>query len=190
MSTTAWRVIHPSGVASTRWANGLGTTRELASGGDGAWRLSLADIGAEAEFSSLPGIDRLLIALSGGVVLRVAGVESEFGPGDYVEFPGEASVSGWALASEASVINLMVARDAVRYEFCMEGSAREIALPALSDEFVVLLGDGQTAAGERLERGTVLLPGAASPDAASVVFTEGIPICRVRLSASAGSVQR
>ena len=190
MSTTAWRVIHPSGVVPTRWANGLGTTRKLASGGDRAWRLSLADIGAEAEFSSLPGVDRLLIVLSGGVALRVAGVENELGPGDYVEFPGEASVSGRALAAEASVINLMVSRDAVRYEFWMEGPAREIALPALSDEFVVLLGDARTAAGKRLERGTVLLPGAATPDAASAVFTTGIRICRVRLSASAGSLQR
>lgn len=183
-------VIRPSGVVPTPWANGLGTTRELARDDNGAWRLSLADIGTEAEFSSLPGIDRLLIVLSGSVALRMDGVERELGPGDFVEFAGEAAVSGRALTIGATDVNLMVSRDAVRYEFWIEGPGRRVALPTLPDEFVVLLGDGRTAAGEQLERGTVLRGGAASPNAASVVFTEDIRICRVRLSASAESVQR
>ena len=68
------------------WANGLGTTREIAvrraraaspedtAAGPGfIWRLSMADLSAPGgAFSTLPGVDRVLVLLSGsGVTLTV-----------------------------------------------------------------------------------------------------------------------
>lgn len=60
-------IIDPEGKPRTLWANGRGTTRELARDPRGAWRLSVADLRDAAPFSALPGTDRLFIVLTGTV---------------------------------------------------------------------------------------------------------------------------
>jgi environmental stress-induced protein Ves len=51
------------------WRNGLGSTLEIAreppTGGDFAWRLSLADIERDTDFSAYPGYSRALVLVGG-----------------------------------------------------------------------------------------------------------------------------
>ena len=61
-------VVRSDEVAPQPWANGGGTTRELATADDGAWRISLADIDRDGPFSSFPGRHRLLTVVDGPVL--------------------------------------------------------------------------------------------------------------------------
>ncbi|MDE2140203.1 MAG: HutD family protein [Gammaproteobacteria bacterium] len=65
-----------------RWKNGRGWTTELAvhpldaqlDGRPFEWRVSLAEVESDGEFSAFPGYDRtILVAAGGGMELRVAG---------------------------------------------------------------------------------------------------------------------
>jgi environmental stress-induced protein Ves len=78
------------------WRNGLGTTVELAkddlADGDGfAWRLSMADVTSDGEFSNFSGYDRCLLLLEGnGLTLDCAGsVERLEEPLQAARFRGE-----------------------------------------------------------------------------------------------------
>jgi environmental stress-induced protein Ves len=52
-----------------RWRNGRGSTREIArepaTGEEFAWRLSLADIESDGDFSAYPGYSRALVLIAG-----------------------------------------------------------------------------------------------------------------------------
>lgn len=61
-----------------RWKNGAGWTTEIAARPEGAsefeWRVSIAEVDADAEFSPFPGIDRSILVLAGeGMELQVEG---------------------------------------------------------------------------------------------------------------------
>ncbi|NII71458.1 hypothetical protein FHW84_000014 [Dyella sp. SG562] len=60
------------------WANGAGTTMVLASGPDSSawqWRLSIAQIDRDTDFSALPGVRRQFTALDASLALRFADSE-------------------------------------------------------------------------------------------------------------------
>jgi environmental stress-induced protein Ves len=51
------------------WANGLGTTDEIArapESGDFDWRVSVAQVATDGPFSTFPGCERIILALEGG----------------------------------------------------------------------------------------------------------------------------
>ena len=106
-----------------RWRNGAGWTREIFAaygGGEGCaqwrWRLSIAEIDADAPFSSFPGVDRELVLLSGnGLRLRFADgeVADLLPPHDSLRFAGERDVTGELLDGPTTDFNLMWRRDAV-----------------------------------------------------------------------------
>ena len=63
-------IIEPASFKAMPWRNGLGTTIELLKqdlpDGDGfAWRLSMADVTTNGEFSNFSGYDRTLLLLEG-----------------------------------------------------------------------------------------------------------------------------
>jgi len=74
-------LLGPETFRSMPWRNGLGTTVELLKqdreDGDGfAWRLSMADVTTDGEFSNFSGYDRTLLLLEGnGLTLDCAGVQ-------------------------------------------------------------------------------------------------------------------
>lgn len=62
------------------WANGAGSTTVLASGPDPKtwrWRLSIARIDSDADFSALPGVRRQFAALDAALALRFADGERQ-----------------------------------------------------------------------------------------------------------------
>jgi environmental stress-induced protein Ves len=72
-------IVEPASFHAMPWRNGLGTTIELLKqdlpDGDGfAWRLSMADVTTNGEFSNFSGYDRTLLLLEGkGLTLDCEG---------------------------------------------------------------------------------------------------------------------
>jgi environmental stress-induced protein Ves len=116
------RLVAPSGYRRMPWKNGGGTTFEVAVHPQGAdwesfaWRVSIAEIAAGGPFSSLPGIDRKLVVLSGrGMALT--GVREdviEIRPYDCVAFAGEAQVGSRLLDGPVRDFNVMTRRGTAR----------------------------------------------------------------------------
>ncbi len=93
-------IIRHSDLAVSRWANGAGTTRQVAAEPDDSgidsfdWRVSIADVVGECSFSAFPGIDRTILLVEGRVmVLAIDGVECRLDPLAPVRFGGEADVT-------------------------------------------------------------------------------------------------
>lgn len=125
LSPSDARVVLPLHVPQTAWANGAGYTREIsvstqsgpgrptdACPGAYAWRLSLANLTESADFSTLPGIDRVFtLASPGPLTLTVDGVECALRLGQKAKFTGEAAVAiELAMAGAQLGLNLMTRR--------------------------------------------------------------------------------
>lgn len=107
-----------------RWKNGAGWTSEILKvhgsedrdTNDWDWRLSIAEIEADAPFSAFPGVDRELVLLSGnGLRLRFEDgeVHDLLPPHDKLRFAGERAAYGELIDGATRDFNLMWKRDAV-----------------------------------------------------------------------------
>lgn len=73
------RILRAAGRAAAPWKNGGGVTREIAAGPEGAgmdtfaWRVSLADVGADGPFSVFPEVTRVLTVVDGAGMELTAG---------------------------------------------------------------------------------------------------------------------
>lgn len=144
------------------WRNGGGLTREIARGsspeGDVSeagfdWRFSVAEVSRGGPFSSFPGVDRILVLLSGdGIDLDVDGEQVTLRPpfGAHA-FPGEAAVLATLVGGATTDLNVMCRRDAwqAAVELIEEAGALGIPTGAVALVHVV---DGQVT----LESGEVL----------------------------------
>ncbi|HWS76915.1 MAG TPA: HutD family protein [Thermomonas sp.] len=106
------------------WKNGAGWTSEILKvhagddrdTNDWAWRLSIAEIDADAPFSAFPGVERELVLLSGnGLRLRFddGGSHALLPPHDKLRFAGERPAFGELIDGPTRDFNLMWKRDAV-----------------------------------------------------------------------------
>lgn len=107
----------------TRWRNGAGTTRQIATVPANAstdsftWRLSIASILVAGPFSSYPGVDRVLLNCGPGpLALEVNGAQTLLLRHEHLSFDGEDAVSA-SPPQEASLpqgptldLNLMTRR--------------------------------------------------------------------------------
>ena len=111
------RVIPANEYQRVRWKNGLGWTREIArfpDTGDWDWRLSIAEIERDAEFSAFPGIERELVLLSGNGVRLVfddGETHALLPPHDRLRFAGERKLRGELLDGTTHDFNLMWRRE-------------------------------------------------------------------------------
>lgn len=105
-----------------RWRNGAGWTRQVhaepAADGNAEWdwRLSIAEIDADAPFSAFPGVDRELVLLQGnGMRLRFddGEVRELLPPHDRLRFAGERALVGELVDGPTRDFNLMWRRDAI-----------------------------------------------------------------------------
>jgi environmental stress-induced protein Ves len=111
------RVLRAGDHSRMPWANGGGTTYQVAAGPDGAdldsfdWRLSLADVDAGGPFSCFPGVERILMVVDGeGMELEVDGRLVPLGPLDPVQFDGAADTSCTLTSGPTRDLNLMTRR--------------------------------------------------------------------------------
>ena len=72
------RIIRRSDRRTTPWANGAGTTAEIAAGAASRWRFSVATLDAGSTFSPFPGVDRIF------TVIGYQPVSLDFGGGPTV----------------------------------------------------------------------------------------------------------
>jgi environmental stress-induced protein Ves len=106
-------VIETMSVATEPWRNGHGRTRELlAWPGPADWRLriSVADIEADAPFSSFPGVERWFVVLKGaGVELDIDGTGHRQTRIDApLRFDGAAAVHCRLIDGPTQDLNLML----------------------------------------------------------------------------------
>jgi environmental stress-induced protein Ves len=108
----------------TAWKNGGGQTREIVRMPAGStmdtfdWRASVAEIAASGPFSTFPGIDRVLVLLSGdGVHLRSldGSIDHQLSePSRPFAFAGERSIEASLLGGASSDFNIMSRRATMR----------------------------------------------------------------------------
>ena len=100
------------------WANGKGTSYEIASDRDNedrwSWRVAIAPVVVDGEFSSLPGVDRELVVIEGnGMVLDVDGKSVECMPSQVVRFSGDSITFARLVDGPVVDLGLMTVRGSV-----------------------------------------------------------------------------
>jgi environmental stress-induced protein Ves len=100
------------------WANGRGTSYEIASDRDDtdrwSWRVAIAPVVVDGQFSSLPGVNRELVVIEGnGMVLKVGGESVECWPGRVVRFSGDSTTFARLVDGPVVDLGLMTVRDSV-----------------------------------------------------------------------------
>jgi environmental stress-induced protein Ves len=176
---TIVRLLPKHGYRRVRWKNGLGWTSEIAvEPPEGEWnfRLSIAEVDADSEFSRFPGIDRSLVVLDGaGMVLDVEGQGSATltADGPPLAFPGDVATSSRLLAGPTRDFNVMTRRGVVSHALRRQALAGSLELSRAPASLLVIhsvdghveldelaLAPGDTAIVE--DRETVTLTGSAS----------------------------
>lgn len=147
------------------WKNGAGRTREIAveppgtGSGDFDWRLSVAEVAADAPFSVFPGVDRCIVLLRGrGMALRGAdgGLAHRVAtPGEPVHFRGEEVLRAELIEGTCQDLNVMTRRGRWRSELqCLSAPAR---IAAADVSCVLALEGAPMLAGEALAPGEARL---------------------------------
>ncbi len=100
------------------WANGLGTSYEVASDrnvdGVWTWRVAIAPVVLDGPFSVMPGVDRELVVIEGnGMVLEVDGESVKCLPGQVVRFSGDSATCAQLVDGPVFDLGLMTVRDSV-----------------------------------------------------------------------------
>lgn len=124
-----------------RWKNGLGWTTELAvqpAEGEFDWRVSIAEVDADCQFSCFPGIDRSILVLSGeGMALTVGDqlpVHLRAG-GEPLVFSGDSPARAQLLDGPTRDFNVMTRRGVIEHELTTQvlaGSQRLACPPGCS----------------------------------------------------------
>ena len=100
------------------WANGLGTSYEVASDrnayGEWTWRVAIAPVVLDGPFSVMPGVDRELVVIEGnGMVLNVDDESVKCMPGQVVRFSGDSVTIARLVDGPTVDLGLMTVRGSV-----------------------------------------------------------------------------
>ncbi len=105
------------------WKNGGGATRTLVVSPEGAgfddfdWRISIADVASSGDFSRFPGVDRIIVLLTGaGMILHIneGSVLPLTTPFQPLPFRGDEMVSSRLLNGPVRDFNVMTRRGRAR----------------------------------------------------------------------------
>lgn len=155
----------PADYRRTRWKNGRGWTTELAAWPAGAhfdWRVSIAEVDADCEFSVFPGIDRSILVLSGaGMELQVGDAPPRtLRPGDGpFRFPGDLPARARLLGGPTRDFNVMTRRGVCEHglrELALAGPS-ELDRPAGTGWLAYLVNGHAEAGGLEVAAGDCLL---------------------------------
>ncbi|QSE80352.1 HutD family protein [Rhodococcus koreensis] len=153
------RLIRRADRRVTRWANGAGTTAEIAAGAASRWRFSVATLDGSSTFSPFPEVDRIFTVIGDHPVSLDFGggptMIARLGPTPFAGEDGPVCVA--AGATEA--FNVMVHRSttAASVEVVEIGTALETAAGGRVAVLVLVLSGGLTTDLGPLEPGDCLL---------------------------------
>ena len=154
-------IVRAADVRPEPWANGGGTTRELARADDGAWRISLATVDREGSFSTFAGRDRLLTVVDGPVlVLDVDGEQHVVEPQRPFAFSGGAAVVASVPEGAVQALNVIVDPGVVRPFVTVLELGRGSVMPLAEDQAAYVISGADRGClvigpGEVAGRGTV-----------------------------------
>ena len=124
------------------WANGLGTSYEVASDrnadGEWTWRVAIAPVVVDGPFSSLSGVDRELVVIEGsGMVLDVDGKSVECTPGQVVRFSGDSTTFARLVDGPVVDLGLMTLRGSIIGSMVVIADAGDVA----ESDVIVAVGE-------------------------------------------------
>jgi environmental stress-induced protein Ves len=151
-SITTATILGPDTFRAMPWRNGLGTTIELLKqdlpDGDGfAWRLSMADVTTDGEFSNFSGYDRTLLLLEGnGLMLDCDGVRQRLDkPLQAARFRGEDSTFATLPDGPVRDFNIMTQRQHCAARVTSAVHPTESTINVAADILMVYAVDGELA---------------------------------------------
>lgn len=145
-------VLTPADYQRIRWKNGQGWTTELAArpaSGRFDWRVSIAEVDADCEFSTFPGVDRSILVLSGEGLLLQAGAEPQVTlrtGGEPLAFPGDVPARARLLGGPTRDFNVMTRRGVFEHTLSIRtlGAPLVLERPAGSG-WLIYVVDGRAA---------------------------------------------
>ncbi|MEQ4567431.1 HutD family protein [Paenarthrobacter sp. CAP02] len=173
------------------WRNGGGVTRELAShpkaasAQDGAWdwRVSIADVAKAGEFSTFPGMERVITIIDGELLLlTVDGSEHPLEKYRPFRFSGEAASAATLPTGDIRDLNVIARTGAFKGYTSIVEISKKRAHPVFEGQLAVLLEGKATVA-----------PGAAADegsDGDSAATSAGEPVELSRYDTVVGSDSR
>lgn len=142
------------------WKNGLGKTREIIGKSAGeklAWRLSLAIVESDGQFSNFDGFDRILTVVR-GAGMRLIGSDAvyEAQPFTPIRFPGGERITGRCYSVPIENFNLIFDPEQVTADVRIVSGAEISGIASGPDETTILhvlkgylpCPDGQTLAAQ------------------------------------------
>jgi hypothetical protein len=149
-SITAATILGPDTFRTMPWRNGLGTTIELLKqdlqDADGfAWRLSMAEVTTDGEFSNFSGYDRTLLLLEGnGLTLDCAGARQRLvKPLQAARFRGEDSTFATLSGGPVKDFNIMTRRQHCAARVTSAVHPAESTIDVAADILLVYAVDGE-----------------------------------------------
>ncbi len=124
------------------WANGLGTSYEVASDrnvdGVWTWRVALAPVVLDGPFSVMPGVDRQLVVINGeGMTLSIDGEIVECPPGRVIRFSGDSVTIARLVGGPVVDLGLMTVRGSVIGSMVVVGDVGDM----VESDVLVAIGD-------------------------------------------------
>ena len=124
------------------WANGLGTSYEVASDrnvdGVWTWRVAIAPVVLDGPFSAMPGVDRELVVVKGnGMVLDIDGESVECLSGQVVRFPGDSTTFARLVDGSVVDLGLMTVRGSVTRSMVVVTDVGDV----IESDVLVAVGD-------------------------------------------------
>ncbi len=162
MPEASWAWLPAADRVPTPWRNGGGTTTEVFVRGAGvgrsagpgagdagfAWRVSIAVVEHDGDFSLYPGVDRWLMPLSaGGLRLIDDGTLVPVGRHEVRAFPGERAVASVGVTTPTLDLNLMLRRSRSTGSLATaEVAGSTVLATAAAEELVAVVLEGVFAA--------------------------------------------
>ncbi len=124
------------------WANGLGTSYEVASDRNvddvWTWRVAIAPVVLDGPFSVMPGVDRQLVVINGeGMTLSIDGEIVECPPGRVIRFSGDSVTIARLVGGPVVDLGLMTVRGSVIGSMVVVGDVGDM----VESDVLVAIGD-------------------------------------------------